>query len=150
MLVPASGGTGVDVIAILDIDGVLADASHRQHLVARPPKDWDAFFAAVGGDEVIERGRQRLLDLSREHEIVLLSGRPERSRADSVSWLERQGIAAGRVVLRPDDDHRPASTLKAELIRLISDPVDTAVVIDDDVTVVDRLRGMGYRTELFA
>ena len=137
------------MIAIIDIDGVLADATHRQHLVARPPKDWNAFFAAVGGDSVIERGRQRLFDLAQLHEVVLLSGRPESSRTDTVSWLEGHGIVVGRLVLRPDGDHRPAASLKADLVRHISSPTDTAVVVDDDVSVVERLRGMGYRAELF-
>ena len=52
------------MIAVFDIDGVLADPTHRQHHVAARPKDWDAFFAAVGGDEVLEAGRSRLRELA--------------------------------------------------------------------------------------
>ena len=36
------------MISIFDIDGVLADATHREHHVTKKPKDWDAFFGEVG------------------------------------------------------------------------------------------------------
>jgi hypothetical protein len=137
------------VIAVFDIDGVLADATHRQHHVAQRPKDWDAFFSAVGDDPVLEHGRRRLLALAETHEIVLLSGRPERCRADTVAWLERHGIAVTRLVLRPDSDHRPAAQLKAELVRAIGSSNDIAVVVDDDASVVQLLADRGYRVALF-
>lgn len=137
------------MIAVVDIDGVLADASHRQHHVAGRPKDWDAFFAAVGDDPLIERGRDLVADLAQEHVVVLLSGRPERTRADTEAWLERHGIAASRLVLRADRDRRPAARAKAELIRGIGSPGEVAVVVDDDETVVESLSSLGYRTLLF-
>jgi hypothetical protein len=137
------------VIAVMDIDGVLADATHRQHHLHGRPKDWDSFFAAVGQDPIIERGLQRLKALSLDHDVVLLSGRPERTRADTVAWLGRQGISVSRLVLRVDADHRPAPALKADLVAGVGSPSEVAVVIDDDPSVIDRLSAMGYRTELF-
>ena len=104
------------MIAVFDIDGVLADPTHRQHHVAARPKDWDAFFAAVGGDDVLEAGRARLRELAVDHEVVLLSGRPESTRAETEAWLARHGIAVSRLVLRRDADFRPAAQVKAELI----------------------------------
>ena len=137
------------MIAIFDIDGVLADATHRQHHLLSRPKDWDAFFGAVGDDPVLEHGRERLMALAVDNDVVLLSGRPERTRADTVAWLERQGIAVSRLVLRPDADHRPAAALKAELVRGIGTPDQVTVVVDDDESILDRLAAMGYSTELF-
>ncbi len=146
--VPAAGGAGGTVIAVFDIDGVLADPEHRQHHVASRPKDWDAFFAAVGGDDVIVAGRDRLRELAADHEVVLLSGRPESTRADTEAWLARHGIDVSRLVLRRDSDHRPAAQVKAELIVGIGSPADVAVVIDDDESVTTRLAASGYTTEL--
>ena len=40
-------------IVVCDIDGVLSDASARQHFLQRRPKDWDAFFAGCGADPPI-------------------------------------------------------------------------------------------------
>lgn len=137
------------MIAVFDIDGVLADATHRQHHVARRPKDWRSFFAGVGGDPVLVHGRQRLHELAETHDVVLLSGRPESCRGDTVEWLERHGIGASRLVLRPEGDHRPAAVLKAELIADIGGPGLVGIVVDDDESVVDALRALGYRVELF-
>jgi hypothetical protein len=137
------------VIAVVDIDGVLADAGHRQHLVEARPKDWDAFFAAVGADAAIPGGLSLLRELAEQHEVVLLSGRPERTRTDTEQWLAGQGITGLRLVLRPDADHRPAATLKADLIRGIGTPDTVAVVVDDDDSVVETLTRVGYRTLLF-
>ena len=137
------------MIAVFDIDGVLADASHREHHVSGKPKDWDAFFDAVGDDAVIEAGRTRLRDEAASHEVVLLSGRPERCRAETVAWLARNGMEAGTLLLRPDSDRRPAPVFKAGLIRSIGGPEEVVVVIDDDDRVLARLAEMGYHTESF-
>ena len=39
---------------VFDMDGVLSDASTRQHYLDRPFRDWEAFFQACGDDEVID------------------------------------------------------------------------------------------------
>ncbi len=39
---------------VVDIDGVLSDASSRQHYLESPRQDWRAFFEACGEDPVIE------------------------------------------------------------------------------------------------
>ena len=145
---PAAGGAGIHLIAVVDIDGVLADAGHRQHHVEQSPKDWDAFFAAVGEDPPIAAGLVLLRELSTEHEVVLLSGRPERTRADTEAWLTRHGIGYGRLVLRPDTDRRTAARFKADAIRAIGEPVEVEVVVDDDEGVVETLTRMGYTTRL--
>ncbi len=137
------------MIAVFDIDGVLADPAHRQHHVASRPKDWASFFSAVGGDDVLEAGRARLHELAADHDVVLLSGRPESTRADTEAWLARHGIAVTRLVLRREDDHRPAAQVKAELIAGIGGPSEVVVVVDDDETVTARLGASGYTTELF-
>jgi hypothetical protein len=39
---------------VFDMDGVLSDASNRQHFLEYPQRDWDAFFAACGDDALID------------------------------------------------------------------------------------------------
>jgi hypothetical protein len=137
------------MIVIMDIDGVLADATHRQHFVESRPKDWDGFFAAVGEDPVIEEGRNRLLAAADEHEVILVSGRPEATRAKTAAWLARHGMGGPRLVLRADKDRRPAAMAKLDLISSVAAVADVVVVIDDDATVVDALAAQGYPSELF-
>ena len=137
------------MIAVVDIDGVLADPSHRQHHLNSRPKNWDGFFASVSDDELIERGRTMVEELAAEHEIVLLSGRPERTRADTEAWLAEHGIRYARLVLRDDDDHRPAGWMKADLIRRIGAPEEVALVVDDEPKVVATLTRRGYTVRRF-
>ena len=144
-----AGGEGRATIAVVDIDGVLADPGHRTHHLQSRPKDWDGFFAAVSGDTLIERGRSLVAELASEHEIVLLSGRPERTRVDTADWLARHGIGYSRLVLRDDDDHRPAGLMKADLIRAIGGPDVVGVVIDDEPGVVEALSRRGYTVRQF-
>ena len=67
--------------AVIDLDGVVADVRHRLvHLRGRR-KDWDAFFAAIPSDEPLAEGLAVASRLSGDHEVVYLTGRPERTRA---------------------------------------------------------------------
>ena len=141
MSTPAEAGR---LIAVFDIDGVLADASRREHHLAGRSKDWDAFFAAVSDDPVLPLGRDRLRAAAQEYEVVLVSGRPERCRADTLAWLERWGMRGHRLLLRPDADRRPASVLKVELVRALGAPGDVALIVDDDEQVLAALRALGY------
>ena len=67
----------------------------------------------------------------------------------SKAWLKGEAQQAD-LLLRPDSDRRPAPALKADLIRAIAPPDDVAVVVDDDVAVVERLAALGYRAEVHA
>jgi phosphoglycolate phosphatase-like HAD superfamily hydrolase len=139
------------MIAVFDIDGVLADAGHREHYVAAKPKDWDSFFSEVGGDAVIAAGRERLgAEADANHEVILLSGRPERTRADTEAWLDRHGFAYSRLLLRSDADRRKAARFKVDIVQLLGAPSEISVVVDDDETVTAALSALGYTTETFA
>jgi hypothetical protein len=39
---------------LVDIDGTLADCTHRLHHIQKQPKDWDAFFAGRGAGHVAD------------------------------------------------------------------------------------------------
>ena len=137
------------MIAVVDIDGVLADAGHRQHFLDGRPKDWPAFFAAVGADSVLTEGLDLVARLAVDHDIVLLSGRPERTRSATETWLRTHGIRYARLVLRPDVDRRPARRFKGQALRRLGTPEEVAVVVDDDPTVVEEITRIGYRAMLF-
>ena len=63
---------------VVDIDGVLSDASRRQHYLESPRRDWRSFFDACGEDRVIEEVQTVLALLDPELQIVLLTARPHR------------------------------------------------------------------------
>ena len=132
------------MIAIFDIDGVLADARHREHHLQSRPRDWDGFFAEVSADLPVEEGMRLLLAAGPAHDLVLLSGRPESTRSDTEDWLARHGVAFDRLFLRRNGDHRPAAEVKAELVVALAPPDQVAIVVDDDAGVVERLAALGY------
>jgi hypothetical protein len=130
-------------LAIVDIDGVVADVRHRLHHVERRPKDWDAFFAAAVDDPPHPEGVAIVQRLAEDHEVVFLTGRPRWLRAETEAWLEANGLGGHRVVMRPRNDRRPAARVKLELVRELAAGRQLDVVVDDDEAVVATLREAG-------
>lgn len=132
------------MLAVIDIDGVLADVLHRLHHVASRPKDWKSFFAAAPKDELLDEGARVAHALASVHEVVYLSGRPEMCRADTEAWLERHGLPDGEVLLRPANDRRPARDFKVQALDRLSARRDIAVLVDDDPLVCEAAKAAGY------
>lgn len=143
---PADGRS----LAIVDLDGVLADVSHRLHHLGARPKDWEPFFRAAAADPPLPEGFRRTHELADLHEVVYLTGRPERTRRLTEAWLSRHGAPPGRLLMRPDGDHRPARMFKREALRQLGSDRTVAVVVDDDPEVVALLSADGWPVELAA
>ena len=134
-------------VAVVDVDGVVADVRHRLHHIETKPKDWPAFFAGAGKDPPLAEGVARVQALLADHDVVYLTGRPEHLRRTTEQWLERHGIQGTRLVMRRRGDFRPARVTKAdELTRLARDR-EVAIVLDDDPEVCDALRAAGWPVE---
>ena len=132
------------MLAVVDIDGVLADVRHRLHHVRSNPKDWEAFFAAAPQDPLLEQGHETVTRLAEVFDIVYLSGRPERCREDTLAWLEQHTLPEGQVLLRPPGDRRPARLVKVGTLDRLSQQRPIAVLVDDDPEVLDAARNAGY------
>ncbi|HEX5510770.1 MAG TPA: HAD family acid phosphatase [Actinomycetales bacterium] len=127
---------------VLDLDGVLADTRHRMHFIERRPKDWDGFFTAAVHDPAHAEGLAIAKSAADQGRVVVyLSGRPERTRRDTVEWLRRQGAPSGELLLRRDDDRRPARMVKIGHLRRLNERFDVQVLVDDDPEVVRAVRG---------
>jgi phosphoglycolate phosphatase-like HAD superfamily hydrolase len=136
-------------VAVFDIDGVLADVRHRLHHISAGRRDWDAFFASVAEDPALAEGTQAAHQAVEAGLVVTyLTGRPERSRADTEHWLAQQGLPEGRLIMRPDSDRRPARVFKVGALRQLSAEVHVAYVVDDDAQVVDAVSAAGFEARL--
>ena len=102
-------------VAVFDIDGVLADVSHRLHYLQSYPQRWDRFFAAADRDPLLAEGAARLRAALVDHDVLYLTGRPERSRRLTKAWLRRHGLPTGPLIMREDEDYRPARWMKREV-----------------------------------
>lgn len=131
-------------IAVVDLDGVLADVRHRLHHLRTQPKDWDAFFAAAPDDAVLDEGRAVAERLAQDHDLLYLSGRPERCRHDTETWLRSHGLPPGPVRLRHDGDRRPARQLKVDQLQRLAQERRVAVLADDDPAVCKAAEAAGF------
>lgn len=131
-------------VAVIDLDGVLADVRHRLHHLFGRPKDWEAFFAAAPQDPPLPEGFKVLHRLAEVYDVVYLSGRPERCRRDSEEWLQRHDAPAGPVLLRPDRDRRPARLFKLDQLEQLTTDREVVVLVDDDPQVVAAARKAGF------
>ncbi|PBC66215.1 hypothetical protein BX265_8430 [Streptomyces sp. TLI_235] len=130
--------------AVFDIDGVVADPRHRVHHLNAARPDWDAFFADAGGDFPLRQGITLARRYARDHAVLWLTGRPEKTRAATTAWLARQGLPTDHLIMRPDDFEMAAGTLKAARLTGLAEIRRVAVVFDDDTSVVTALRAAGW------
>ena len=130
--------------AVLDVDATLSDTSKRIHFIERKPKDWDSFFAHAKEDAVLDEGLAVATTLAKDHEIIYLTGRPERCRRDTVKWLKDNGFPEGRMYMRSNTDRRPSVAVKLYRLNELSRERPVAVLVDDDVKVCDAAEKAGY------
>lgn len=130
---------------VFDIDGTLADGSHRIHHITKRPKDWAAYFAAADKDKLIHHVADVLTALyDSVYQIVYVTGRPEDYRAQTQSWLDRHGLPVTPLYMRPSGDHRDDDVVKVELLgRMRADGYEPAMVFDDRARVVKAFRAAG-------
>lgn len=132
---------------VFDIDGVLADVRHRLHLIEQRPKLWDAFFEAAVDDEPLPQAHEVVLAAAQRGDVCYLTGRPERYRKLTRTWLDIHGFPAATLHMRPTGDRRAGADYKSDVLSLLGGPTRITCVHDDDIAVVTRLQGLGYTVE---
>jgi hypothetical protein len=130
------------VLAVFDVDGVVADVRHRLHHL-EGYRSWDRFFDDAARDPLLPEGARLVETLSSEHEIVWLTGRPEWLRTVTESWMVEHGLPDAELYMRPFHDYRPAAQYKLSVLRRLA-PRGIAAVIDDDDEVVQAVLSAGW------
>jgi hypothetical protein len=132
---------------LFDIDGTVADLSHRLHHIQGEKKDWPAFFADCHGDAPIPHIIKLAHDLALETDIVFVSGRSDQVREQTLAWLQTHFgdlIHSPGIYMRREGDHRPDNLVKAELLdRILKDGYEPIMAFDDRDQVVKMWRERG-------
>lgn len=130
---------------IFDMDGTLADCSHRLHWVrGAEKKNWKRFFEGVSQDEPRPEIVRLAQELSQNNAIIIASGRPENLRKATIAWLEKYEVPFDAVFLRPEGDFRKDGEVKAEMIEFIrAQNFNPWLSIDDRQSAVDAWRSLG-------
>ncbi len=136
--------------AVFDIDGTLADNTHRRHYVEQPKgkKDWKSFNAGMG-DDVTNRQVVTVLHAVKAVglTIVLATGRGEEHRQETEVWLTKHLISYDLLLMRPAKDFRPDTEIKREMLdEMRGMGIEPYFVVDDRNSVVAMWRGEGLVT----
>ena len=136
------------MIYIFDIDGTLADCSHRLHFIQQKPVDWEGFFLACVQDKPILEVIALCRDLSDcGHTILLISGRDNKVKTQTLNWLAYQGVICAELYMRKHGDYREDSIVKGELLDQAIEEFPGKIfgVFEDRRQVVDMYRARGLR-----
>lgn len=136
-------------VAVFDVDGVLVDCDSRIREATlrseRLPESearrvfWETFL----NPELLRLDRPRLLgielfrDRVKRYRVLIITGRPERLRRCTIRQLREFGIDPSRILgllMRSNDDKRPSSVVKRELLERFLDehPEATVMEVHDD------------------
>lgn len=130
-------------VVIFDIDGTLADVSHRRHHVIGG-RNWEAFFAEMVDDPCIESVQWLAHKIASDVPIILCSGRPEKYRGVTEEWLKHFNIEYKILYMRPDDDMRQDYIVKSQMLdAILEDGFEPILVVDDRPSVVSMWRERG-------
>jgi beta-phosphoglucomutase-like phosphatase (HAD superfamily) len=130
---------------IFDMDGVLANGDHRQHLLNKlGKKDWKTFFSKAGDDALIEEVARLTKLLDRDLSVVLLTARPTTIQDLTLAWLERFDIRWDLLVMRRDGDFSPSPEAKRHALEQLRDRgFGVLLAFDDDRRNVDMFHDEG-------
>lgn len=140
---------------IFDIDGTLADNTHRLHYIQNDPKDWQGFFDAMSEDKPIEEmcflcnSLAALLSMMvfSQYTIVFCSGRPDSHKQQTLDWINKHIFVGNhQIFMRKAGDHRPDEKVKEELLGQMREyGLEPLIVFDDRKRVVEMWRRNGIR-----
>lgn len=134
---------------IFDIDGTIADCSHRLHFITGEHKDWNAFYNACLDDAPINDVIKilNIIEWRAPVKVIFLTGRPEQSRLNTSNWIANYiGITTNKknLFMREDGDHRPDYIVKHEIYEQeIKDKYDVIGVFEDRDSCVKMWRELG-------
>jgi len=135
---------------IVDIDGTLADCSHRLHHIKKTPKDWKAFHDGVKDDKVNEWCKLLLNARHGDSEngkwptVLLVSGRVNESYIPTQRWLNENDIWWDDLFMREKNDYRNDVILKREIYeKHIEGKYEVLFVLEDRKRTVDMWRSLG-------
>jgi hypothetical protein len=135
---------------ICDVDGTLANVSHREHFLKQTPKNWKAWFEFQGEDTINPEIRDIVTGLVNYHgwNAVVATGR-EDDDGFTASWLEANGLGPNvlsAIYMRAKGDRSNDDVAKsAQFDRMIEEGYNPVMVLEDRARVVKMWRAKGLR-----
>ena len=136
---------------IVDIDGTIADCTHRLKFIKGEVKDWTGFYNACIDDKPIQSMIDMVRALNERHYyIIFLTGRSEVARDLTYKWLSEHvmsGFDKDYLLMRPRGDYREDSVVKLELLKkhVENSKAEVSFILEDRQTVVNAYRAEGFK-----
>ncbi len=141
------GPVGPGPAVIFDIDGVLSDATGRQHFLDDDNsgrKNWRGFFDACGEDPLLEDVAALVDVIDRDVVIVLLTGRPVRVQPNTLAWLERNHLRWDLLVMRNAGNYQHSPEFKRLTVRELRERgFELKVSFEDDLRNIEMFKSEG-------
>jgi len=135
---------GKDFI-VSDLDGTLCDIEHRRKYVRDGSKDWNTFFNLIPKDTLRYDVYANILANKAlfNANLILVSARPERCRADTEKWLYDNAIEYDMLFMRPDNDTRDDTIIKSEIVDKYLSHINIMTWFDDRPKVIRAIMKKG-------
>ena len=119
-----------------DIDGTLADDTHRKHFLRLAKPDWSRYYGALEADTPYSDVLTSLRLWSASLPIALVTGRPESYRGPTIDWLSTHEVPWLVLLMRADRDPRANVNLKLHHLDTLQCMGYRALVTLDDFAPV--------------
>lgn len=136
-------------IVIFDLDGTLADGTHRLHLL---PKDnygetraWKPFNMACIDDQPIKDNIALCNTLNHNYAVIILTGRSDDAEKETKNWLRIHGVQFFQLIMRSKHDNRKDIVIKEEVLQVIG-LERILCAFDDSPAVIKHFRSLGVTT----
>ena len=151
---------GFGQTVLVDIDGTLADGTHRQKYVRyedyesacgrgtneKFKKDWKTYFSLLHLDTPIIPVVEWVRSLyDQGYYICIVSGRDTTQGDRTVEWLSKHNVMYHRLFMRNGGDSREDSIIKKEILDKITPNIRVAFAIDDRPRVIRMWRENGIK-----
>ena len=139
----------IEDIVVCDIDGTVADCSHRQHHVRGDKKDWKAFFGDMEYDKPRRDIYNQVSELAGKKgaAIIFVSARPETYRGVTERWLGQRGMMFTHLIMRGAHDKRPDTEVKQNILDKYLKHYNIIKVFDDRPSVIRMWKENGLDVE---
>lgn len=129
---------------IVDLDGTLADITHRRKFVEGKTKDWKNFNRNIIKDDLNSWCAEIIRRMIPDHHVLLVSGRTDDLKQETTDWLKKHSVPFTDLMMRPEKDYRDDTVVKREIYEEKIKPFyDVLFVIDDRAKVVKMWRETG-------
>lgn len=131
-------------IVLVDLDGTISDDRWRGPLLK---SSWDEYHQNAVWDRPYDHMVNLLCGLSQQdYHIIAVTGRPERWRGITMTWMFKHHIPACDLLMRPDNDYRKSHEVKMALVEPFIN--DVVMIIDDRDDIIEAFNALNVTTLL--